>query len=58
MKNEIGTKFELAFEKPANIGKVNMLRIDDMIHYASIRVPGEVKEFKYRYLRMGLGLID
>ena len=47
------TKFEIRFKQPHMDRGVRMTHIDDNIHYSTVTVPADVKEFKYMYIRLG-----
>lgn len=46
------SKFELRFKQP-HLEPVKMEQVEDCIHHAVVRVIGEVREFKYMYVRLG-----
>ena len=53
LKNEQASKLEIRFKQPAELGNIEMTKIDECIYYAEVKIPEECPEYRYSYVRQG-----
>ena len=54
LKSEYTSKLEIRFKQPAELGNIEMTKIDDCIYQAEVKIPGNCSEYQYSFARQGV----